>query len=72
MHPSVFDATPEELIANGWGSHLRSAIPPDWMTRRGPDQAWGDAQKARGYQRKRSNWRRPRTADELAPKYVTD
>lgn len=70
---SPFDADVDSLISQGWGSHARALIPADWQTRRGPDQAWSTAQKARGYQRKRSSWRRRRSIDELAvQKYVTD
>jgi len=45
IRKSVWDATPEELITAGWGSHQRHTIPADWETRRGPDAGWGDERK---------------------------
>ncbi len=53
MHKSVWDATPEELISAGYGSHPRSSIPADWDTRPGPDDAWNRIQKERGLNPKR-------------------
>jgi hypothetical protein len=44
---SAWDATPEELIAAGWGSHSRSSIPDDWKTRRGPDNSTMNSRQPR-------------------------
>ena len=63
---SAWDADPDELIAAGWGSHLRHQIPNDWRTRRGPDAGWGKQQQARGKQRKRLTWRERRAQWEAA------
>ncbi len=35
------DASAEELIRAGWGSHARHRIPADWQTVKGPDTPWG-------------------------------
>ena len=33
IHPEVFAATFDELLAAGWGNFERSKIPADWRTR---------------------------------------
>lgn len=40
IHPAVYEATAEELIAAGWGEVERPYIPSDWKTRRGPDHGF--------------------------------
>lgn len=34
IHPSVLEAEADALIAAGWGSHDRNAIPADWKEHR--------------------------------------
>lgn len=53
---SPFDADVDSLISQGWGSHSRHLIPKDWQTRCGPDQIWGQQQKARGSYPKRMTY----------------
>ena len=59
-----WEASAEELINAGWGSHLRQSIPEDWRTRRGPDsKTWAPHREPR---QKRQTFRQRRAMFEAA------